>query len=183
LGYNSTTVNTNSTDFGQSFTLGNPYAGVSGLADPFPIRSDGTRFIQPFGSTLGVDASAGNGGNYTVQNQNHEHTRQQRWRVGVQRELLKNLSVEVAYDGSYSDRGEISIRQDYLPQQYWIPGSLNARDAAAQAALIANAPNPYLLSNFSSLQTTNPTLYQKMSTAAFFTSPTVQVNRLLRPFS
>ena len=30
LGYNSTTTNTNSTDFGQTFTLGNPYAGILG---------------------------------------------------------------------------------------------------------------------------------------------------------
>jgi len=175
-GFNSTTTNTNSTDFGRTFTLGNPYAGISGLADPFPVRSDGTRFIQPFGSTLGVNAIAGLGANYNAQNQNHEHTRQQRWRVGVQRELLKNLSVEVAYDGSFADRGEITIRQDYLPQQYWIPGSLNVRDTAAQNALTANVTNPYLLANFASLQTSNPALYQKMSTAAFFTSPTVQAN-------
>jgi len=175
LGYNSTTQNTNSNDFGQTFSVS--------LADPFPVRSDGTRFIQPYGSTLGVDTSAGNGGNYNVQNQNHIHARQQKWRIGIQRELVKNLSVEVAYDGSYSDRGEISIRQDYLPQQFWIPGSLNARDAAKQAALTANVTNPYAIGNFTSLQTSNPLLYQKMSTQAFFTSPTVQANRLLRPFS
>ena len=173
LGYNSTTTNTNSTDFGQTFSIG--------LSDPFPVRADGTRFIQPFGDTLGVDASTGTA--LSVQNRNHEHGRQQKWRIGVQREVLKNLSVEVAYDGSYSDRTEISIRQDYLPQQYWIPGSLNARDATAQAALVANVPNPYAIANFASLQATNPVLYQRMASLAFFTSSTAQVNRLLRPFS
>ena len=154
-GYSATTTNTNSTDFGQTFLLGNPYAGELGISDPFPVRADGTRFDEPTGATLGVNTIAGSS-NYTIQNQSHEHARQQRWRIGVQRELARNLSVEVAYDGSYSDRVEIGIRQDYLPQQYWIPGSLNARDTAAQGVLTANVTNPYALSNFASLRTTNP---------------------------
>ena len=114
-GFSATTNNTNSTNFGQTFLLGNPYAGELGFADPFPLRSDGTRFDEPTGSSLGVDTIAGSG--FTIQNQNHEHARQQRWRIGVQREVARNLSVEVAYDGSYSDRIELSIREDYLPQQ------------------------------------------------------------------
>ncbi len=93
------------------------------------------------------------------------------------------MSVEVAYDGSYSDRVELSIRQDYLPQQYWIPGSLNTRDAATQTLLTANVTNPYTLANFAALRTTNPVLYQRMSNNGFFTATTTQRNRLLRPFS
>ena len=131
-GFSSTTTNTNSTNFGQTFLLGNPYTGQLGISDPFPVRADGTRFDEPTGSSLGSTRSPARA--YTIQNQNHEHARQQRWRFAVQRELARNLSVEVAYDGSYSDRVELSIRQDYLPQQYWIPGSLNARDAATQTA-------------------------------------------------
>ena len=75
------------------------------------------------------------------------------------------------------------VRSDYLPQQYWIPGSLNARDNAAQALLTANVTNPFLLSNFAALRTTNPVLYQRMSANGFFTATTVQRNRLLRPFA
>ena len=77
----------------------------------------------------------------------------------------------------------MAIRQDYLPQQFWIPGSLNARDNAAQTLLTANVTNPYTLANFASLRTTNPVLYQRMSTNGFFTAATVQRHRLLRPFS
>ena len=77
-GFSSTTTNTNSTNFGQTFLLGNPYAGELGISDPFPVRADGTRFDEPTGSSLGVDTIAGSG--YTIQNQNHEHARQQRWR-------------------------------------------------------------------------------------------------------
>ena len=174
LGYNSTTTNTNSTDFGQTFSFG-------GLSNPFPLRANGTRFDEPVDSTLGVNASAGSG--FTAQNQNHEHARQQKWRVGIQREITKNTSIEIAYSGSYADRSEIAIRQDYLPQQYWISGSLNARDAAQQALLTANVTNPYNIANFASLRTTDPVLYARMASNSFFTSTTAQRNRLLRPFS
>ena len=180
-GFSATTTSTNSTNFGQTFLLGNPYAGELGISDPFPVRADGTRFDEPTGSSLGVDTIAG--ASFTSHNQNHEHARQQRWRLGVQREFARNLSVEVAYDGSYSDRVERSIRADYLPQQYWIPGSLNTRDAATQALLTANVTNPYALANFAPLRTSDPVLYQRMAGNGFFTATTVQRNRLLRPFS
>ena len=58
-GFSATTTNTNSTNFGQTFLLGNPYAGSSGISDPFPVRADGTRFDEPTGSTLGVNTIAG----------------------------------------------------------------------------------------------------------------------------
>jgi hypothetical protein len=186
-GFSSTTTNTNSTDFGQTFSLGNPYAGVLGISDPFPLRSDGTRFDAPTGDTLGVNAAAGltapGTDNDSYPTSNRKHARQQRWRFAIQRELAANLSVEVAYDGSYSDRIGVNIRQDYLPEQYWIPGSLNARDAAAQTLLASNVTNPYNITNFAALRTSDPVLYQRMASNSFFTSPTTQRNRLLRPFS
>jgi len=43
--------------------------------------------------------------------------------------------------------------------------------------------NPYAISNFAELRTSNPVLYQRMSTSGFFTATTTQRNRLLRPFS
>jgi hypothetical protein len=180
FGYNATTINTNSSDFGQTFTLGNPYQGVLANADPFPVRAGGFRFIEPVGDSLGADAAVG-----TTQTLRSDlkHARQQRLRVAVQREVLANTSVEVSYDWMYSDRAPVDIRQDYLPAQYWIPGSLNARDAAAQAVLDANVANPYNISNLSGLAVTDPALYRWISTNAFFTAPTVARNRLLRPFS
>ena len=181
LGYSATTNNTNSTDFGQTFLLGDPYSGAIGIADPFPLRADGTRFDDPFGSSIGVNSIVGLG--YNWQNQNRQHARQQRWRFAIQREVASNLAVEVAYDGTYSDRIDTRIRQDFLPEQYWIPGSLNARDAAAQSVLTANVPSPYALANFASLQATHPALYQRMAANAFFRSATTQRHRLLRPFS
>ena len=42
-------------------------------------------------------------------------------------------------------------------------------------------PNPFLLSNFAELRTSNPVLYQNLSTLGRFTSPTIAKNALLRP--
>ena len=185
-GFSQTTTSTNSTDFGQTFLLGNPYAGVPGFADPFPVRADTTRFDQPVGSSLGLDTIAGGNfgsGDSAYSTPDRKHARQQRWRFAVQREITSNMSVEVAYDGSYSDRVGVAIRQDYLPEQYWIPGSLNARDATAQGLLAGNVTNPYAIGNFASLRTTNPALYQRLSSTAMFQSSTIQRNRLLRDFS
>ena len=178
-GFASTTINTNSTDFGQTFTLGNPYAGILANTDPFPVRGAG-RFIQPVGDTLGADATVGTAQTFRF---NQKHARQQRVRVALQREILANTSVEVSYDFMYSDRVPVDIRADYLPAEYWIPGSLNARDAAAQAALDANVSNPYNLANLSALRGGNPTLYDWIATNGFFTATTVPRNRLLRPLS
>jgi hypothetical protein len=68
-GFSATTTRTNSTNFGQTFLLGNPYAGQLGISDPFPVRADGTRFDEPTGSSLGVDTIVGPA--YTIHNQNH----------------------------------------------------------------------------------------------------------------
>ena len=166
-------------DFGQTFLLGDPKNGISPMLDPFPLNASGTRFQPVLGATLGVDALVGS--SFNAPNPSREHPRVQRWRLSLQRELSRNMSVEVAYNGTYGDRLDTTIRQDYLPQQYW--NTSNVRDLTQQNLLNANVPNPYFIGNFAALQTTNPALYAQMAGNSFFTSPTVQKNRLLRPFS
>ena len=85
----------------------------------------------------------------------------QRWRVSVQRELTRNMAVEVAYTGSYADRLSASIRQDYLPESYW--NDSNVRDTTQQNFLNANVPNPFNIANFAPLRTTDPALYARMA--------------------
>ena len=55
----------------------------------------------------------------------------------------------------------MTIRQDYLPEQYW-DGS-NARNTAANTYLTAQVPNPYFINNFAFLRTTDPVLYQRLA--------------------
>lgn len=177
-GFNVTTTNQLSTDFGQSWLLGDPTNGVLPMADPFPSRADGTRYDSPLGNVLGYDTMVGRG--FTAENPNRVHSRVQRWRLSLQRELASRTMVEVAYSGSYADRQGIQIRQDYLPEEYWSDG--NVRDNTMNNFLTANVPNPFFIENFESFRESDPVLYQRMASSTFFTSATTQRHRLLRLF-
>ncbi|MEO7190290.1 MAG: carboxypeptidase-like regulatory domain-containing protein [Vicinamibacterales bacterium] len=171
LGYNVTTNSTATNDSGRTFRMS--------IADPFPVRSDGTRFDTPIGAGLGADVVAGTG--YSAQNLNRQHSRQQRWRFGVQRQLGPRMVVDVAYNGSFADRVSRTIKQDYLPEEYWNGNTV--RDITQQTLLNGQVPNPYNINNFAALKTSDPVLYQRMSANGFFTNLNVARNRLLRPFS
>jgi hypothetical protein len=177
IGYSATTTSVPSVDFGQTWIMGDPRRGISPMTDPFPSRPGG-RFDAPLGSSLGPNASLG--ARYQAQNPDREHPRVQRWRVSVQRELGRNMAVEVAYNGSRGDFLDRTIRQDYLPEQWF--NSSNIRDATQQNLLNANVTNPFFIGNFEPLRTSNPALYNQMARNSFFTSPTIQRHRLLRPF-
>ncbi len=178
FGYNRDTTPVITNDFGQTFATGNPYAGISPLSDPFPVRADGTRFNAPVRDGLGAMAIAGRGFSYIPQDM--QHSRQQRWRVGVQRQLGVANLVEVAYAGSYSDKVYISKTLQPLPQQYWATGS--TRNDTIASNLNANVANPFYIANFEALKTSAPLIYQDMSTNSFFTSPTIRKNQLLRAY-
>ncbi len=177
LGYAATTTSVPSVDFGQTWIMGDPTRGISPITDPFPNRPGG-RFDQSLGDSLGANASLG--ARLQVNNPNREHPRVQRWRMSVQREISRNMAVEVAYNGSRGDFLERHIRQDYLPEQWF--NSSNVRDVTQQNLLNANVTNPFFIGNFEPLRTSNPTLYNQMARNSFFTSPTVQRHRLLRSF-
>jgi hypothetical protein len=176
-GYNVTTTSTISDDLGRTFKWPTPATGSRSF-DPLPIRPDGTRWDAVTGDTLGVNTLLG--GSLSTENGQRTHARQQRWRVSIERELGRNVAVELAYTGAYSDRLPVTIRGDYLPEQYW-DGS-HTRNTAANAYLTENVPNPYFINNFASLRTTNPVLYQRLASNPTFSSTTIQRNRLLRPF-
>ena len=179
LGYSATTTNVSSTDFGQSWLLGDPRNGVLPLADPFPVRLGGGRFELPIEDALGVDAILGTG--FTREDPRRQHARVQRWRIGVQQEVVRNLAVEIAYSGSYADRVGRNINEVYVPEQYY-SSVTTVRDATQQALLQQQVTNPFNIANFASLATTNPTLYQRLAGNSFFTAATVQRQALLRGY-
>ena len=86
----------------------------------------------------------------------------------------------VAYNGSRGDRLDRTIRQDYLPEEWW--NGSNVRDLTQQNLLNANVTNPFFINNFAPLRTSDPALYNQMAGNSFFTSPTIQRHRLLRSF-
>ena len=84
-GFSSTTINTNSTDFGQTFTLGNPYAGVLANADPFPVRAAACGSSSRLATR---SAPTRPSARRRRSASTLKHARQQRWRVAVQREVF-----------------------------------------------------------------------------------------------
>jgi hypothetical protein len=178
-GFNVTTTNQLSNDFGRTFALGDPRNGILPLVDPFPVRpSTGSRYENVLGNALGLDTMVGR--QFSAENPDRKHARVQRWRMSWQREIASRTALEVAYSGSYADRQSITIRQDYLPEQYW--NSSNFRDTSANAFLTANVPNPFNIANYASFQTTNPDLYQRMLGSTIFTATQIPRHRLLRAF-
>jgi hypothetical protein len=177
-GFSRATNTVLTTDFGVTWLAGDPYNGVSVLADPFPVRAGGTRFDVPLQAALGPMARVGQGFTYT--DFNREHPRVQRWRFGVQRELTSNMLIEASYWGQWGDRIGVTQRLDALPEQYWATGLV--RNNALATDSNRAVPNPFHISNFDSIRTSDPVLYQHMSTLAQFTSTTIAKQRLLRPF-
>ena len=93
-GYDVTTTNVLSNDFGQSFALGDPRHGILPLADPFPLRPGTTgRYELIPGNSLGFDNNLGRA--FTAENPNREHSRVQRWRLSWQRELDRRTTIDV----------------------------------------------------------------------------------------
>jgi hypothetical protein len=167
-----------STDFGYNWLVGDPKNGISPLSDPFPVRRDGTRFDVPLRDALGPMARVGQG--FTFGRFDRSHPRVQRWRAGIQRELSSHMMIEAAYWGQWADRVSVTERLDPLAEQYWATGMV--RNNAVATEMNRNVPNPFHISNFEAIRTSDPVLYQHMSTLGQFTSTTIQKNRLLRPF-
>jgi Carboxypeptidase regulatory-like domain/TonB dependent receptor len=178
LGYTSSTVNVPSTDFGQTWIMGNPAAGIIPMVNPFPVRASGERFEDPLADSLGANAVLGS--SFAWENPNRQHARVQRWRVGVQREFFGNTSVELAYSGQYADRVDRAIAGSYIPESYYTSG--NVRDASAQTLLQQQVTNPFHISNFESLRTSDPALYDRMANNAFFQARTTQRANLIRAY-
>jgi Carboxypeptidase regulatory-like domain/TonB dependent receptor len=148
------------------------------FVDPFPVREDGTRFNEPFGNALGIMARAGRGHDYV--DRDWKRALQQRWRVGVQREIGRRLVAEIAYLGSRTSDISLTRRLNYLPEQYWANG--NTRNDAVASFLDGTVPNPFNIREFEFLRAVDPVLYNDMAINGFFTGTTIRRHQLLRAY-
>ncbi len=183
-GFNQATGTPISNDSGLTYCCGvNDAAGLAQgrtpMNDPFPVRpaSGNTRFDDPYRAAL--DGVARYNSNFDTVQWYHNPALQQRWRIGIQREVARNLLVDVSYNGSYSYLPVLE-RLNYLPQQYWTTGMV--RDQVNDNYLNTNLPNPFNIQNLSALQATNPTLYRYMSGNSFFTGANMSRQQLLRKY-
>ncbi|HUS05757.1 MAG TPA: carboxypeptidase-like regulatory domain-containing protein, partial [Bryobacteraceae bacterium] len=173
-GFSQATGTTLTNDQGLTFCCGVGAAaslaqGRTPLADPFPVRTDGTRFDSPYGNKIGPLIRFGRGFSYVPRE--YSPAGQQRWRFGVQREIRKDMVVEVSYNGAFA-RIPVNQRIDYLPSKYWATG--NTRNQAVDDDLNTNVPNPFNIKNYPDMQNSNPVLYKYLGTQGFFTSSTIR---------
>jgi hypothetical protein len=177
-GYSQTTTSTFSTDFGQHWISGNPAGGVSPLTDPFPVLSNGSRFLAPYGTSLGNMTQAGAGWTYSPYDR--KPAREQRWMAAVQRQFGQSMVFEASYMGAWVDQTTVGQSISYLPSQYWITG--NTRDNTQYNLLTSNVTSPFYIGNFASLQSSNANIYTVLASRSFFTSKTISLANLLRAY-
>ncbi len=177
-GYSQTTSTTISNDNGLTFCCGvGPAANLgtsNPMMDPFPVLANGSRWVLPFGNSLGSNILDGQG--YTYYPRGYTPAWEQRYTLGIQRALSSNNMIEVSYNGGY---GSVPFTRNlsYLPAQYW--NFSDSYSAATDNAMKATVANPFNAA-LTSLKTSDPSLYNYLSTVGLFNSTTLQVQQLLR---
>ena len=178
-GFNRTTTNSSiANNAGEIWINSDPARGIPPVADPFPLRSNGTRFDTSSNGQLGVDTQNGRG--FTFIGFGTGRARQQRWRAGIQRQIGNTGVISVTYAGSYSDNVNLTLDLNPVPGQYWSSG--NTRNSTAASFLNSGITNPFRITNFPTLARDNPALYQDMNSQGFFTNSNVSRAQLLKEF-
>jgi hypothetical protein len=183
FGYNQATATPITNDAGLTFCCGVGAAagiatGNTPVSNPFPTRADGSRFDEPYQAALGGLPRVGRGFTGSIP-WDFYPARQHRWRIGVQRELARNLVVDVSYNGAFS-KIPVNQRVDFLPEQYWTTGMLRNQDN--DNVLNQNVPNPFNIQKLAALQTSDPALYRYMSGQGFFTNSVIRRHQLIRQY-
>jgi hypothetical protein len=182
-GFSQTTSDSPTNDNGVGlkgdWVSGNPYAGTAPITNPFPINATtNQRFVQPVGSSLGNMYEAGN--SWTYYPANYVPAYQQRWQASVERQLGGSMALIAEYEGAVTDRISLSDSLTFTPAAYYTGGNVLNPNTAA---LNANVPNPFYISNFSSLQTSNPAVYNNViASRSFFTNKTTSFASLLHAY-
>jgi carboxypeptidase family protein len=179
-GYNQTTNTVLTNDLGLTFCCGVGAAANLGatnpMMNPFPVLANGSRFVLPYGNSLGSGILDGQG--FTYFPRGYTPAWEQRYSVGIQRAINGNNTVEVSYNGGYAS---VPFTQNLsaLPAPYW--NFFDQRSSTVDALMQTTLPNPFLAA-LPAIQTSNPTLYNYLSTIGIFNSKTLQLQQLLRAY-
>jgi hypothetical protein len=170
-GFSASTSANSSTTFGTNFVNGTPP-----VSDPFPTNASGARFNTPIGSAAGALYYLGAGP--TINDHNLRPARQQRGSIGIQYQLSDSMLLDVSYNIGYTSDLQVTKGFTNTPASFYAGGQ--QPNTTPNALLAGNVPNPFLLSNFSGLASSNPAAYNLMSSRGYYTSPTIPVGSLLR---
>ena len=115
-------------------SLNNGQSFLASTATPYPGGID-----RPNGAAQGLLTFAGQGVSYFNSGLRTPYT--QRWQFSVQREVVKDMALEVAYVGSMSQDLRISRAQNPIPRQFL--STAVTRDQPAIDALSRAVTNPF----------------------------------------
>ena len=179
-GYSQSTSTTITTDNGLTYCCGVGAAANMGatniMQNPFPVLASGSRWVLPYGNSLGSGILDGQG--YTYYPRDYTPTWEQRYSLAVQRQIFGNDMVEAAYNLGYASL-PMTRNLSALPAQYW--NFFDTRSSTVDTAMQATVANPFLAA-LPAIQSANPTLYNYLSTVGNFTATTLQVQQLLRAY-
>jgi hypothetical protein len=166
--------------FNPLYSASGAFPAASPLNDPFPVRADGTRFDVPLRDVLGAMATVGAGWNYSG---NNYHTRQQRWRASVERQIGSHDVIEASYEGTFSSNLTYNKQSSKgVPSTYY--NFSQTRNDANSTWLGTGVPNPFyglttsgtVPANANAIYPdsvkNNTVLWNWMATNSLFTSPT-----------
>ena len=152
--------------YSQDTTIGTTF---NAFGAPIPRNWDtallSQPILEPVGNAQGRQTFLGQG--ITFFNQDPRVSKQLRWQIGVQRELARDVMVDVAYVGNYGYDIEITRNINALPAQYL--NTDNARTAAM------NANNTFL-----SASVANP--FAGLLPGSSYNNPTIARSQLMRPY-
>jgi hypothetical protein len=172
-GFSSGTNVSTSTTFGTNFV-----AGTSPLSDPFPANSNGTRFNTPIGSAAGSLYYLG--GNPTIYDHGLLPARQQRGAIGVQYQLSDSMLLDVSYNIAYTSDLQVKKGLAFTPSTFYAGGQ--QPNTAPSALLSSKITNPFAISNFSGVASSNPGAYSMMSLNSYFTQQQIPISNLVQAY-
>lgn len=172
-GFSAGTSVPTSTTFGSNFV-----AGVSPLSDPFPAGASGQRFNAPIGSAAGALYYIGNSPNIYVHNL--VPPRENRGMIGVQWQIGPSTMLDVSYSIAYTSHISMGKNYTFTPSSFYAGGM--QPNTAPNNVMGQQVPNPFLLSNFSGVASSNPAAYNMWALNSFFNQPMVSVASLVRPY-
>jgi len=153
------------------------------ISNPFPAGSTGSHFVAPIGNGAGSLYYVGQAPG-SLSDHNLTPARQYRGSFAVQHQFGSATSLEVSWLGGLTTNITMGQPQSPSSGSYWAGGNQpNTKVTNPQLGLLTtqNIPNPFALSNFSSVQSSNPALYNLWSLNSFFTSSLTTIASLAHP--
>jgi Carboxypeptidase regulatory-like domain len=173
-GFSASTSASSSTTNGTNFT-----PGTSPLSNPFPANSSGVNFNSPVGSSAGALYYLG-----AAPTDIYDHAitpaREQRGSIGVQYQFGASTMLDVSFNIARTSHELLSKNNAFIPQSFFIGGQ--QPNTAAVSLLSQLVPNPFNISNFSSVASSDPAAYSIMSHSNYYTASTTALGNLVRAY-